>query len=94
MEQKKESLFAEFKYLVKNKPALLVIVGILLMNILMAVKGGLMITCLKYYFMNEAFYSVAMAGFTVASIVGATADTVVCAPVQDSNRAFLSLSRS
>lgn len=86
---KKESLFAEFKYLVKNKPALLVIVGILLMNILMAVKGGLMIYLFKYYFMNEAFYSVAMAGFTVASIVGALLIQWFVHLFRDSNRAFL-----
>lgn len=88
-EVKKESLLVEFKYLAKNKPALIVVIGILLMNILMTVKGGLMIYTFKYYFMDESFYSVAMAGFTGASIIGALLIKWIVHLFRDSNRAFL-----
>ena len=87
--KKKDSMLVEFKYLMKNKPALIVVLGILFMNIMIAVKGGLMIYVFKYYFSNEAFYSVAMAGFTGTSILGALLIKWVVRLFRDSNRAFL-----
>lgn len=86
--EKKDSLLVEFRYLVKNKPALLVVVGMLLMNIMVGIKSGLMLYVFKYYFLNESFYSVAMAGYTVASILGAVLIKWVVHLFKDSNRAF------
>ena len=90
-ETKKDSMLTEFKYLIKNRPALIVVFGILLMNIMVAVKGGLMIFTFKYYFLNEGFYAIAMAGFTIASIVGALLIQCVVHLFHDSNRAFLAM---
>lgn len=86
------SLLTEFRYLLKNKPALIVVTGILLMNILVAAKGGLMIYTFKYYFLDEAFYSVAMGAFTAASILGAVLIKWIIRLFRDSNRAFLAVS--
>ena len=86
------SLLTEFRYLLKNKPALIVVTGILLMNILVAAKGGLMIYTFKYYFLDEAFYSIAMGAFTAASILGAVLIKWIVRLFRDSNRAFLAVS--
>lgn len=85
----KDSFLTEFRYLLKNKPALIVVVGILLMNILVSTKNGLMIYVFKYYFMDEKFYSIALAAFTVASILGAVLIKWVLRLFKDSNRSFL-----
>lgn len=87
-EERKYSLKEEVKYLGKNHPAIIVLVGIFAMNILMTVKGSLMIYTFKYYFMDEAFYSVARGFFTVAAIVGALLIQFLIKWFKGSNRAF------
>lgn len=53
------SVFSEIMYLRQNKPAILILIGIFAMNILMTIKGSLMIYVFKYYFAKEDFYSLA-----------------------------------
>lgn len=82
------SLREELKYLVMNKPALIVLIGIFAMNILMTIKGSLMIFTFKYYFMDGNFYSVAMGFFTVAAIAGAMLIQKLIKWFKGSNNAF------
>lgn len=87
--EKKTSMMVEFYYLLRNRPALIVITGILLMNILTAARSGLMIYIFEYYFLNKDFYSIAMAGFTGVSILGALLIQWLVRFFKDSNRTFL-----
>ena len=82
------SLREELKYLAMNKPAIIVLSGIFAMNILMTIKGSLMIYTFKYYFMDGGFYPVAMGFFTVAAIAGALLIQKLIKWFKGSNNAF------
>ena len=59
------SLLQQIQRILQNRPAVITIAGMLLMNILMATKSGLMIYYFKYCFDIESFFSLAMVFFTV-----------------------------
>lgn len=82
------SLREELKYLAMNKPAIIVLSGVFAMNILMTIKGSLMIYTFKYYFMDGGFYPVAMGFFTVAAIAGALLIQKLIKWFKGSNNAF------
>lgn len=83
------SLLQQIQRILQNRPAVITIAGMLLMNILMATKSGLMIYYFKYCFDSESFFSLAMVFFTVASVVGAMLIERFVHLFRDSNRAFL-----
>lgn len=82
------SMFSEIMYLRQNKPAILILIGIFAMNILMTIKGSLMIYVFKYYFAKENFYSLAMAFFTISAIMGALFIQFFVRWFRGSNQAF------
>lgn len=87
--EERVSLLQQIKRILQNRPAVITIAGMLLMNILMATKSGLMIYYFKYCFDSESFFSLAMVFFTVASVVGAMLIERFVHLFRDSNRAFL-----
>lgn len=85
----KGSLLHELVMVVKNRPAVVLLVTILLTNILMVIKGSLLVYSFKYYFGMEDFYAVAMGAFTITAIVGALLIKYFVRWFKDSNRAFI-----
>lgn len=87
--QEKRSLLSELGLVLKNRPAVIILISVLVANTLMTIKSALMVYSFKYYFDMENFYAVAMGAFTVASIVGALLIKYFVRLFKDSSRAFI-----
>lgn len=85
----KHNLLKELKLVAKNRPAVIILISVLLVNTLMTIKSALMVYSFKYYFDLENFYAVAMGVFTVASIGGALLIKHCVHIFKDSSRAFI-----
>lgn len=85
----KGNLLQELLLVLKNRPAVIILISVLLVNILMTVKSALMVYSFKYYFDLENFYAVAMGVFTVSTIVGALLIKSFVRLFKDSSRAFI-----
>lgn len=83
------SLLKQLGRLAANRPAIVVIIGLLMQNIMLGIKSGMMIYTFKYYFQDENFYSVVMIFFTVATVIGAMMIQFFVKLFRDSGRAFI-----
>ena len=82
-------LTRQLKRILNNKPALVVIIGLFIQNIQIGIKSGFMIYIFKYYFYEEAFYSIVMIFFTLASVAGAMMIQYLIKLFKDSSRSFM-----
>lgn len=87
--QEKRSLLSELGLVLKNRPAVIILISVLVVNTLMTIKSALMVYSFKYYFDMENFYAVAMGAFTVASILGALLIKHFVRWFKDSSRGFI-----
>lgn len=85
------NLLHELKLVAKNRPCVIILISVLLVNTLMTVKSSLMLYSFKYYFEMENFYAVAMGVFTIGTIAGALLIKYFVKLFKDSNRAFIIL---
>ncbi|MCI8993981.1 MAG: hypothetical protein HFG80_14975 [Eubacterium sp.] len=85
----KISLLQQLKRVFLNRPAVIAVLGTLVMNILMGVKSGLMIYTFEQCFHDRAFFAVVMVFFTIASVVGAMLIQFFVKWFKDSNRALM-----
>ena len=88
-QKEKESLVKQLSHVFHNRPAVVVLAGVFIMNITMVVKSSFMVYTFTYCFDKEKFFSVAMVFFTVAAIAGAVLIQYLVKLFKDSNRAFL-----
>lgn len=86
-----KDLGRELVLVVKNRPAVIILVSVLLANTLMTIKSAMLIYSFEYYFEMQDFYAVAMGVFTVATIIGALLIKYFIRLFRDSNRAFKSV---
>lgn len=85
----KISILQQFRRVFLNRPAVIAVLGTLVMNVLMGVKSGLMIYTFEQCFDDRAFFSVVMVFFTVASVVGAMLIQFLVKWIKDSNRTLI-----
>ena len=85
----KGNLLKELVLIGKNRPAVIILISVLLVNTLMTIKSALMVYSFKYYFEMENFYAVAMGVFTVSTILGALLIKPCVHFFKDSSRGFI-----
>lgn len=78
----------ELVFVAKNRPAVIILISVLLANTLMTIKSSMLIYTFEYYFEMKDFYAVAMGVFTVATIAGALLIKYIVRLLGDSSRAF------
>lgn len=87
----KGNLLKELALVGKNRPAIIILISVLLVNTLMTIKSALLVFSFKYYFDMESFYAVAMGVFTIATILGALLIKPCVHFFRDSSRGFIAV---
>lgn len=88
-DQKRIPLGEQFKMLFTNRPAVVLVIGILIMYIVQAFRNSSTIYVFEYYFELPEMATIALTAMTVASIVGALAMNPIIKIFKDSNRAYI-----
>lgn len=84
-----ENAFAQIKSFSSNKPAVVLLLGQILQQVMQAIKNGMVIFIFIYFLASEDFYPIAMLATTVAMLLGTFALKPMIRIVGDTNRAFL-----
>ncbi len=79
----------QFKTLLTNRPAIILVLGILFMYIVQAFRNSSAVYIFEYYFELPEMETIALTGMTIASILGALVMKPVIKFIKDSNRAFI-----
>lgn len=88
-DQKRIPLGEQFKMLFTNRPAVVLVIGILIMYIVQAFRNSSTIYVFNYYFELPEIGTTALTAMTIASIVGALVMNPVIRFFKDSNRAYI-----
>lgn len=84
-----DNTFDQIKSFTTNKPAVVLLLGQVLQQIMQAIKNGMIIFIFIYFLASEDFYPIAMLATTIAMLVGTFAMKPMIRIVGDTNRAFL-----
>lgn len=84
-----EPMFSQLKSFSTNRPALILLFGQILQQIMSAIKNGMIIYIFIYYLSLEEFYAVAMFANTVAMMAGVFLMKPLIRMFKDTNRAYL-----
>ena len=84
-----ENTFAQIKSFTTNKPAVILLLGQILQQIMQAIKNGMIIFIFIYFLALESFYPVAMLANTIAMMLGVFLMKPMIRMIRDTNRAFL-----
>ncbi len=82
------SIFAQFKELFTNGPAVILMSGQLLYQTMIAVRNGMLIYVFSYFWGLDGFYSTAVLCNSLAMVVGALLLKPAIKLLRDSNRAY------
>lgn len=89
IEGKRTPLKVQFKQLIMNRPAIILVIGIFIMYIVQAFRNSSIIYVFTYYFELPEMQSIALTSFTVSSIIGTLAMEPFIKKIKDSNRAYV-----
>lgn len=84
-----EPVFSQIKGVFSNRPAVVLISGQILQQIMCAIKNGMVIYIFIYYLSLEEFYSTAMFANTLAMLIGVFLMKPLIRFMKDTNRAYL-----
>lgn len=84
-----DPVLKQVKDVFKNRPAVLLVIGIALQYILQAVRSGMIVYVFNYYLNLADFLPIAMFANTVCMVLGAMLLKPMIRVVKDSNRAFI-----
>ncbi len=82
------SIFTQFKELLTNGPAVILMGGQLLYQTMIAVRNGMLIYVFSYYWSLDSFYSTAVLANSLAMVAGALLLKPAIKLLKDSNRAY------
>lgn len=85
----KPKISAQFKSLFQNRPAVVAVIGIFVMNLVQAFRASSAVYVFNYYFEMPEMGTVALTGMTIAAVVGALAMKPVVKFFKDTNRAYI-----
>lgn len=88
-EGKRIPLTTQLAQLFQNKPAVIVVIGIVILNIVTAFRNAAMVYVFEYYFEMPEMATPALTGTTVAMVIGALAMQPSIKICKDTNRAYL-----
>jgi len=86
---KRIPLMTQFKYLFTNRPAVVVVLGILLMYIVQAFRSSTAVYVFEYYFEMPEIGTAALTMMNTAAILGALVMGPAVKFLKDSNRAYI-----
>lgn len=85
----RDNTFDQIKSFTSNKPAVVLLLGQIIQQIMQAVKNGMIIFIFIYFLALEYFYPVAMLANTIAMMAGVFLMKPMIRIIKDTNRAFL-----
>lgn len=86
---KKVSTAVQLKQLLQNRPAIIVVIGILIMNIIQAFRNAVVVYLFRNFFELPGMESITLTASTIAMVVGALAMTPMIKICRDTNRAYI-----
>lgn len=86
---KRTPIMVQFRQLIMNRPAIILVVGIFIMYIVQAFRNSSIIYVFTYYFELPEMQSIALTSMTMASILGTLTMKPFIRQIKDSNRAFI-----